>query len=255
MSRTGLFRSKRMSTLMLVISLVVLLLPVVPGYPQGPPVDDEHPNMCKDMIPTGHGVDAMTTGQPFQVVVAGSCYKSGVPLPVFVRVNKSNNTEPYHEGIFVMARNYASQTINREDNVGTFDVMSDPELKTLPCFGKQDSAVGQAKEGHYDCKRFNWIPPESMTDDIIFHATIVRNKERFWKDVLSTTISYDQNCSPDATTVECVVLDENSNEDEDDDDDDEDKSMDTDKDSISGADVLTSFYTWITCLLTALLSL
>ena len=69
-----------MSTLTISLLLGVLL-PLVAAYPQGPPVNDGNPDLCKDMIPTGHGVSAMTEHRPFEVVVAGNCYKPGVALP------------------------------------------------------------------------------------------------------------------------------------------------------------------------------
>ena len=83
----------------------------------------------------------------------------------------------------------------------------------------------------------------------------MRNKERFWKDVKSVTIKYDDNCSPDASTVKCHTMSHNDKDEDDKDKDDKDKA-DKDKVQFNGSETTRILlYTFVTCVITALIGI
>ena len=54
-------------------------VPLTKAYSTGPPVSSVA-SVCTDMVPSGHGVAAMTSAAPFEVVTNADCYKSGMTV-------------------------------------------------------------------------------------------------------------------------------------------------------------------------------
>ncbi|CAH1772475.1 unnamed protein product [Owenia fusiformis] len=151
----------------------------VGAYPGGPPV-----GACQHMFPVEHNRTAQNTTAPFEVAISGTKYAGGTEITVTVR----NTSDTYFEGLFVQARRVSD---NVNETIGSFEVPTGQNLKTMDCLSKEKSAVSQSKKAHYTEKQFTWIAPADFNDDVRFRATIVHETHDFWVDVFSNTMRYD----------------------------------------------------------------
>ena len=67
------------SSICLITCLLAVGLPVIMGFPNGPPVDT-HPELCHEMFPSGHLAQARTEGSPYEIIIGSSCYKPGLDI-------------------------------------------------------------------------------------------------------------------------------------------------------------------------------
>jgi len=195
----------RQLSLGLVACMVASLMPAVQCYPTGPPVNATNPTLCQSMEPS-HGVAVQTTTSPFEIHIPSNCYKPGQDVPVYVRLTGDNASEPYYEGLFVMARKKNNGALNRTTNYGTFTNNGDSELQGLPCFDKQNSALGQTINHHWKCKKFLFQADADETEDLYIHATVVRNTEKFWMNLESHALKYNDTCAVPGD-VPCIITD------------------------------------------------
>ena len=56
---------------------MVLILAYADGTANGPPVGPAYPNLCTDMVPSGHGAAPQTVATPMTITTSETCYKSG----------------------------------------------------------------------------------------------------------------------------------------------------------------------------------
>ncbi|XP_038069450.1 putative defense protein 3 [Patiria miniata] len=154
------------------------------GFETGPPID-QFPNLCRDMVPTGHQPRNATGASPYRVTSANSTYSPGKSLKVIVEAI-DGTTEI--EGLFVQARR-SGQGKDKNKAIGEF---AEPPTKTklLKC-GHANSAWAHSAELEATAAEVTWKAPPCDEGPLVFMATIVKGpKEMYWTGVLSTELTF-----------------------------------------------------------------
>ncbi|XP_022093820.1 putative ferric-chelate reductase 1 [Acanthaster planci] len=172
----------------------VFLLAVVPavlGFSSGPPVGSSNPNLCTDMIPTGHNsgtsLASDTANPPYTITASGDEYTRGGSLTVTITGTGGND----FKGFFIQARR-ADPTRNNDVAIGTF---SSPPVTTQlqTCHDVENSAWGHSSSVNRSSIAATWTAPAQDEGPIKFKATIVKgvpNRDYFYLGVMSNQISF-----------------------------------------------------------------
>ncbi|XP_045158852.2 putative defense protein 3 [Mercenaria mercenaria] len=181
--------------------LLLVLLTCCEGYRLGPPL-----SACSNMKPIGHPYDPQNITSPFTFTLNASTYQPGDVIEVFL----NSSGEWFMEGVLIQAR--ASDCALQEPAVGTFSVQTDDIfLEPFNCFGRSASAIRHYSHYHIYNRTFYWTAPSQSVGDVYLKATVARNQEKYWLNVMSDTIldvsdNKRETCGATNTAVTVVTL-------------------------------------------------
>ncbi|XP_022111703.1 putative ferric-chelate reductase 1 [Acanthaster planci] len=171
--------------------LLLALVATVLGFTSGPPVGSTYPNLCTDMIPTGHngGMSRAddTDNPPYTITASADEYMRGSSLTVTITGTGGNQ----FEGFFIQARR-ADPARDNDVAIGTF---SSPPATTqlLTCHNVENSAWGHSNSMTRSSIEATWTAPAQDEGPIKFMATIVKgvpDRDYFYLNVMSSQISF-----------------------------------------------------------------
>ncbi|XP_028401648.1 uncharacterized protein LOC114524692 [Dendronephthya gigantea] len=162
------------------------------GYPSGAPS-----SKCGDMTPQHDGVSSQPAGtSPYSVKVEKPYYMPGENVRVSIE-SSSNDTI---KGYLIQARQVGGNTA-----VGSFS-SAPAGGKRLNC-GNSEGAVTHDFRLNLKKVTFEWEPLKSLSGNISFFATVVKNKTMFWVKLESPEL-YKKDVPGASLTVQSPVITE-----------------------------------------------
>ncbi|XP_027015206.1 putative defense protein Hdd11 [Tachysurus fulvidraco] len=153
----------------LFVTVWLLVLSAVTGYPTGAPVA-----RCVDMTP-GHGVPSQTSPSPYTIVISSTTFTPTQSIRVTIQ-------GPMYLGLLLQARS------NNTDAVGTWGTPP-PDTKYLACSNNSQGAITHSNRNSKNNETtYTWIPPDSIESAFI-RATVVANRTTFWVNLSSEKLS------------------------------------------------------------------
>lgn len=143
---------------------------------------------CQLMFPSGHGVDAQVSASPVTFnMTEGSKFKTGDYIPVTLRTTDAEG----FGGFFIQARLASNNSLIAGM---IFSEGLPSTMKTLNCLGIAQSAVTHSSK---DQKKFVTVywHAAGVKENVLFRATVVREKTKFWVNVASSPLTYSTNTS------------------------------------------------------------
>lgn len=163
---------------------LLLLLLLLGQAGQGRAYPGGVPDMsCLNMLPTGHGVEPMSTSPPFKIFVSKKSYKPGETLQVVMQAEGEN----YFRGLILQAR-VTGCNVTEDRVVGTF-TSTDTELETKHCFGEIHSTVSHNSATKKRLKTFYWTAPVISSGHLVMRATVLREFQEYWVNVQSDIVA------------------------------------------------------------------
>ncbi|KAH3782683.1 hypothetical protein DPMN_160602 [Dreissena polymorpha] len=192
------------ASLLLNVLTISSVLHVISGHSRGePPYDD----VCRQMFPKGHNVDAQDRAAPYVIRVSSTVYSRDQEL-IIVSLHAQDGY--FIRGLLLQARRSDCLHPLQQEPVGIFDLSSADnttrrDFKTLTCLGREDSAVTHTNETQRAAVKkteFRFITPARDVGNFYFVATIVKQQDIFWTGVTSDEIRRHTN---DVTDTKCPM--------------------------------------------------
>jgi hypothetical protein len=169
------------------IALMLSLISSMHAYPEGAPT-----YQCDTMFPSGHGVAAKTTENPYQLTLSKT---SGITAgeTITVKLEKKDSATPDMKGFFFMAKEEDAVLEEGKNNViGTFSNVVGGQRTN--CFNAANMTLGSSAVTHRENTPVaevtaNWTAPASLPKQPKFVLTVVQSKEVFWAPSSSATMT------------------------------------------------------------------
>lgn len=148
------------------------------GYSLGPPLE-----VCANMTP-GHPYQPQTIGSPFTFTLNATEYRPGDVIEVFL----NSSGDWFLEGTLIQMRKVdcGNDLSDKDQAVGTFMTEeNDVFLEPFNCFERSASAIRHYSHMHIYNRTFYWKAPAEAAGHVRIRATIARNEETFWMNVMS----------------------------------------------------------------------
>ncbi|NP_001091819.1 putative defense protein [Bombyx mandarina] len=135
---------------------------------------------CRDMMPQ-HNATAQTSPPPYTITTDAQSVAPGDSVEVVIAGKLPEDT----------LRGYLLQARQGDDILGTFSLEDGDVFSQLINCGKPGNAVTHKKHDNKEDKRqvrVRWSPPQGLTGEVVFRATIVKTLKVFWVGVQSAPI-------------------------------------------------------------------
>ncbi|KAJ9600231.1 hypothetical protein L9F63_009478, partial [Diploptera punctata] len=160
---------------MISYGLCMLLLVSVPaqiyGFKTGAPE-----SVCEDMEPQHHS-KPQTSPSPYSIKVSQNTIKAGETVTVTLEGNENSGIQ--FKGFFVQAR--VGNT-----PIGKFD--EGTEIKLVDCGNSKGSAASHNDNKDKSSITLKWTAPASLSEDVRFRATFVKDGATYWVGQESNTL-------------------------------------------------------------------
>ncbi|XP_038054085.1 uncharacterized protein LOC119726452 isoform X34 [Patiria miniata] len=174
----------RQNTLLVILTVVMATshLSRVSGYPSGPPIDS-YPELCSNMLPSGHSGSPSEPPSPYFVSFNETEYTPGQLLEVTLEAILP--ISDYFKGFLVIVDN-TPRTIGPQ---GEFFNVSEG-TQALDCSNSTQNAWGHSNNTIKHTVTAFWKPPAYDQGPLVARATVVKEFSVFWVHILSDVIQY-----------------------------------------------------------------
>ncbi|NP_001313480.1 uncharacterized protein LOC562682 precursor [Danio rerio] len=150
--------------------VVLQFLGCVHSYGTGAPT-----SACGDMIPR-HGVQPQPNPAPYTIQASSTKFQAGIPITVVIK-------GPDYKGVLLEARSGSDTTA-----LGSWQ-MPPANTKFLECSGNKQGAITHSNANvKNNSTVYTWVPP-ATTKNIMFMATVVQQRNVFWVNVMSSSLT------------------------------------------------------------------
>ncbi|CAL8093009.1 unnamed protein product [Orchesella dallaii] len=147
------------------------------GYPDGAPE-----RACEKMNP-GHGEQSLNSNSPYEIKLDRVFVRGANRIKIQVVSTKPSTHKL--TGLLIMVKKPAAGKRETFGAFGTFDPKSSSDdLKTISCFGMPGSGLTHSDNKAKTALSFEWIAPNDTSAEYELHATLVRDYNSFWSDIV-----------------------------------------------------------------------
>ena len=136
-------------------------------HPDGAPA-----STCENMTPS-HGSPPQTSASPYKIKITKEYYMPGEN----VRVSIESSSDDIR-GYFIQARQVGTNAA-----IGTFATLP-ANGKYVNC-GNSKGAITHSARLAVKTINFEWVPPSTLSGNVVFYATVVKDFSTFWVNVQS----------------------------------------------------------------------
>ena len=169
------------------VAFVIVIFHKSLCHPDGAPASN-----CENMAPS-HGMLPQTGPSPYKIKIAKEYYMPGEN----VRVSIESSSDDI-KGYLIQARQVGTNAA-----IGTFATLP-ANGKYVNC-GNSKGAITHSDRLAVKTINFDWVPPSSLAENVLFYATVVKDFSTFWVKLQSPQLSKKKmptSTQPPSTTVQ-----------------------------------------------------